>query len=52
MMGDNRDNSNDSRFIGCVTRDRIVGRATTILGSIDLDHWGQPRFDRFLKKLI
>jgi signal peptidase I len=52
MMGDNRDNSNDSRFIGCVTRDRIVGRATTILGSIDLGHWARPRFDRFLKKLI
>jgi signal peptidase I len=51
MMGDNRDNSNDSRFIGCVSRDRIVGRATTILASIDLDHWGQPRFDRFLKKM-
>jgi len=51
VMGDNRDDSNDSRFIGFVSRDRIVGRATTILASVDLHHWGEPRFGRFLQKI-
>lgn len=51
VMGDNRDDSNDSRFIGFVKRERIVGRATTIIASIDLDRWGQPRFGRFLQKM-
>jgi signal peptidase I len=51
MMGDNRDNSNDSRFIGCVSRDRIVGRATTILASVDFARWGEPRFGRFMRQM-
>jgi len=51
VMGDNRDNSNDSRFIGCVPRERIVGRATTIIASVDLDRWGEPRFGRFLQRM-
>ena len=51
VMGDNRDDSNDSRFIGFVSRDRIVGRATTILASVDLRRWGEPRFGRFLQKI-
>jgi signal peptidase I len=51
VMGDNRDDSNDSRFIGFVTRDRIVGRATTIIASIDLSHWGQPRLKRFMQPM-
>jgi signal peptidase I len=51
MMGDNRDNSNDSRFIGCVARDRILGRATAVIASIDLERWGEPRFGRFLRKI-
>jgi signal peptidase I len=46
-MGDNRDNSHDSRFFGCVARDRILGRATTVVASVDLDRYGQPRFARF-----
>jgi signal peptidase I len=51
MMGDNRDNSNDSRFIGTIARERIVGRATTVIVSIDLDRFGRPRFDRFLRSI-
>ena len=46
-MGDNRDNSHDSRFFGCVARQRILGRATTVVASVDLDRYGQPRFARF-----
>jgi signal peptidase I len=50
-MGDNRDNSNDSRYIGCVKRESIVGKATTIIASIDMSRWGRPRLDRFLQKM-
>jgi signal peptidase I len=47
VMGDNRDNSNDSRFIGFIERRRIVGKATAVAFSLDrTKHW-KPRFDRF-----
>ena len=46
-LGDNRDNSHDSRFFGCVARERILGQATTVVASVDLDRFGQPRFARF-----
>jgi signal peptidase I len=51
VMGDNRDNSSDSRFIGTIARDRIVGRATTIVASIDPDRFALPRFNRFFQAL-
>ena len=47
MMGDNRDNSADSRYFGFVSRDRILGRATTVAMSFDHDHYYKPRFERF-----
>lgn len=47
MLGDNRDNSEDSRFIGSVPRELLIGRATRTLVSADiLGHW-RPRFERF-----
>jgi signal peptidase I len=47
MLGDNRDNSADSRFFGLVGRERLIGRAERILVSAAiLDHW-QPRLSRF-----
>lgn len=51
MMGDNRDNSFDSRFYGCVDRDRIVGRATSVVISLDHDHHYSPRWHRFFTAL-
>lgn len=47
MLGDNRDDSADSRFFGLVPRGRLIGRAERVLVAVDmLDHW-QPRFERF-----
>jgi len=51
MLGDNRDNSADSRYIGFVPRNLLIGRAERVLVSADiLENWG-PRFDRFGKSL-
>src|SRR5262249_33640892 len=38
LAGDNRDNSNDSRYWGTVARADIVGRATKIYWSWDNEH--------------
>ena len=50
VMGDNRDNSADSRFFGLVERSLIVGRATTIVLSRE-GSFLHPRWDRFFSKL-
>jgi signal peptidase I len=50
MLGDNRDDSEDSRYFGLVPRERLIGRAERILVSADIkDHW-QLRLDRFGKR--
>jgi signal peptidase I len=51
MMGDNRDNSADSRYFGFVDRKEILGRATAIVISLELGHYYQPRWPRFFTKL-
>ena len=51
VMGDNRDNSNDSRFIGMIERRRIVGKATAVAFSLDRAHYFVPRLSRFFTKL-
>ncbi len=51
MMGDNRDNSLDSRFYGSVARRRIVGRATAVVFSFDPDRWLRPRWGRFFEAM-
>ena len=51
VLGDNRDNSNDSRFIGFIERRRIVGEAVAVAFSLDRARWFFPRFDRFFEGL-
>ncbi|HTH08899.1 MAG TPA: signal peptidase I [Acidovorax sp.] len=47
VLGDNRDNSADSRFIGFVPRHLLIGQARRVLVSADiLSNWA-PRLDRF-----
>jgi len=46
MLGDNRNNSRDSRFIGFVPRKLLIGRAERVLVSADiLGNWA-PRTER------
>ena len=39
MMGDNRDNSRDSRYIGFVAEDQIVGRTSEVVMSLDYNNY-------------
>jgi signal peptidase I len=51
MLGDNRDNSADSREIGFVPLDQIVGRSSRVAMSFDYERWFAPRWERFFKPL-
>ena len=51
VLGDNRDNSNDSRFIGFIERRRIVGKAVAVAFSLDRKRYFVPRMDRFFEGL-
>ncbi len=37
VLGDNRDNSQDSRFIGLIPRENLIGRAEIVVVSFDTD---------------
>ncbi|MGQ3887587.1 signal peptidase I [Legionella sp. CNM-1927-20] len=52
MLGDNRDDSADSRYFGFVPRKQIVGRAERVLLSWDKENYYKPRFKRFFQQLI
>jgi len=47
MLGDSRDNSADSRYIGLVPREPIIGRAERILASVGASGTWLPRLERF-----
>jgi len=51
MLGDNRDNSADSRYFGLVPRELLIGRAVAILVSADIQGNWAPRFARFGEEL-
>jgi signal peptidase I len=51
MLGDNRDNSADSRYFGLVPRELIIGRAVMILASADINGRFAPRLERFGERL-
>jgi len=51
VLGDNRDNSADSRVYGFVPRDEIVGNAKAVIFSFDYDRYYLPRAGRFLHSL-
>jgi len=51
VMGDNRDESYDSRFFGTVARDQIVGQATIVAASVDPERNFLPRWERFFHPL-
>lgn len=51
MLGDNRDNSADSRYIGFVPRRNIVGLTSRVAVSFDPDDYYLPRGDRWFRPL-
>ena len=51
MLGDNRDNSADSRVIGFVPRSEFVGRSRSVVMSLDYEDYLLPRSERFFKAL-
>ena len=51
MMGDNRDNSADSRSIGLVPREEIIGRSNKVVFSLNYEQYLVPRSERFLKAI-
>ena len=61
VLGDNRDNSQDSRFIGLIPRDNLVGRAEIVFVSFDTEIGSFLKFwtwfpalrkDRFIVSLL
>ena len=47
LLGDDRDNSMDSRYFGFFARDEIVGRSRHVVMSLDPHRHYLPRADRF-----
>jgi len=47
VLGDNRNNSADSRVIGFVPRSEIIGKSNKVAFSLDYDNYFLPRLERF-----
>ena len=51
VLGDNRDNSADSRIYSFIPRGEIIGRSSSVVFSLDGDNYYLPRTERFLTEL-
>ncbi len=51
MLGDNRDNSRDSRYFHFVKRELITGRVSRLMFSLDYENHYMPRFERIGAKV-
>ena len=51
VLGDNRDNSADSRIYSFIPRGEIIGRSSSVVFSLDGDNYYLPRAERFLRGL-
>ena len=51
VLGDNRDNSKDSRVFGLVSADQVMGRAFAVAFSMNYDNYYLPRGERFFQSL-
>ena len=51
VLGDNRDNSADSRVYSFVPREEIIGRSNSVVFSLDSDNSYMPRGKRFLAEI-
>ncbi|MDX1491019.1 MAG: signal peptidase I [Pseudohongiellaceae bacterium] len=51
VLGDNRDNSADSRIYSFIPREQIIGRSNSVVFSLDSERNFLPRADRFLSEL-
>ena len=51
VLGDNRDNSADSRVSGFVPRHEVVGRSSSVVLSLDYENSYLPRTERFFHPL-
>jgi len=51
VLGDNRDNSADSRLYSFIPRSQLVGRSSSVVFSLDNEHSFRPRTERFLAEL-